>query len=103
MSLFRLYVRLFLNSFGIQAAMSTVGPFPFFGFNTKTIMSGVLGQPAESQSAGIIHLLHQCPRLSTNRIQGLCKYEHVGEFYTCLHYSLVDNLIGSAIARTLSW
>lgn len=75
LSFFRLHVRLFLNSFGIQAAMSPVSfRVPFF-FDPKADRERTV-KPHNSKCAGLIGVLHKREGKFAYRLERFCINEH---------------------------
>ena len=75
LSFFRLHVRLFLNSFGIQAAMSPVSfRVPFF-FDPKADRARAV-EPHNSKCAGLIGVFHKREGKFTYRLERFRINEH---------------------------
>lgn len=77
---FRLYVRLFLNSFGIQgsmASMSNVRLSARFSL-CNSVTDAFAANPRRSECASALDVLHFCHREPPDRVSGICEDEHAG-------------------------
>jgi hypothetical protein len=74
LSFFRLHVRLFLNSFGIQAAMSPVSFRPPLSGDPR--IDRELVEPHHSERTGAISVLYERQGKFAYCLAGLCVHEH---------------------------
>lgn len=75
LSFFRLHVRLFLNSFGIQAAMSPVSFRVLFFFDPKTDRKRAV-EPHHAECAGLVSVFYKREGKFAYRLERFCINEH---------------------------
>jgi hypothetical protein len=91
LSFFRLHVRLFLNSFGIQAAMSPVSSrYPLF-CDPRTDRQQV--KPHNAQRSGIVSVLHKCQGKSTHCLARFRFDEHACRPFSALLSGLIFHTV----------